>query len=73
MGDWKSIEPVPFGTGFDPAARAWITKDRTRPGHIGEPRQATADKGEGLFRVFTADVIALLERAISWDGKSWDG
>ena len=73
VGDWKSTEPVSSGMGFEPAARGWITKDRTRPGHIGEPQHATADKGETLFRVFTGDVIGLLGRVIAWDGKSWAG
>jgi creatinine amidohydrolase len=73
VGDLKSLEPVPSGMGFEPAARGWITKDRTQAGHIGEPQRATADKGETLFRVFTDDVVAFLERVIAWDGKSWDG
>jgi creatinine amidohydrolase len=68
-----SVEPVPFGAAFEPAYRGWITKDRTAPGHIGDPRQATAAKGETLFAVFTADVVALLERVLKWDGESWDG
>ena len=54
-------------------SRGWITKERTGPGHIGDPRHATAEKGETLFQVFSADVIALLERVIQWDGKSWNG
>jgi creatinine amidohydrolase len=73
VGDLKTLEPVPFGTGFAPASRGWTTKDRTQPGHIGDPQRATADKGETLFRVFTDDVVAFLERVIAWDGKSWDG
>jgi len=73
VGDLKQVEAVEFGSPFDPAHRAWITKDRTAPGHIGDPRFATAEKGETLFRVFSADVVALLERVIAWDGKSWNG
>lgn len=65
-------QEVPFGKGFDPAHRAWITKDRTEPGHIGDPRHATAEKGETIFRVFSADVVKFLERVVAWDGKSWD-
>ena len=71
-GPLASIEPVPLGNAFEPAARGWITKDRTAPGHIGDPRSATAEKGETLFRVFTDDVVALLERVARWDGKSWN-
>jgi len=73
VGEVKSLEPVPSKMGFEPAARAWITKDRTRPGHLGEPHRASAEKGETLFRVFTEDAVALLERVVAWDGKSWDG
>jgi creatinine amidohydrolase len=72
VGDLTKVPDVPFGGGFAPAHRAWITKDRTEPGHIGDPRHATADKGETLFRVFTADVVAFLERVVAWDGKAWD-
>jgi creatinine amidohydrolase len=73
VGDLSQVEPVEFGNPFEPAHRAWITKDRTAPGHIGDPRPATAEKGETLFRMFSADVVALLERVIAWDGKSWSG
>jgi creatinine amidohydrolase len=70
--DHEKTQPVPFGTGFSPATRAWITKDRTEPGHIGDPRHANAEKGEQLFRLFSGDVVKLLERVIAWDGKEWD-
>jgi creatinine amidohydrolase len=73
VGDISRIEPVPFGNAFEPASRGWITKDRTAPGHIGDPRQATREKGETLFRVFADDVAKLLDRVIAWDGKSWEG
>lgn len=63
---------VPFGTPFTPATRAWVTKDRSPTGHIGDPRQATAEKGEVLFRTFAADVVKLLERVLAWDGQTWD-
>lgn len=73
VGDLSKLQPVEFGRGFEPANRGWITKDRTEPGHIGDPRFATAEKGETLFQVFSADVINLIERMIAWDGKSWNG
>lgn len=66
------VAEVPFGIAFAPAHRAWITKDRTEPGHIGNPALATAEKGETIFRVFSADVVKFLERVVAWDGKSWD-
>lgn len=71
VGPLKHLEAVPFGHGFEPASRGWTTKDRTVLGHIGDPRAAKAEKGEVLFRVFTDDVVALLERVVRWDGNSW--
>jgi creatinine amidohydrolase len=73
VGDLKSLQTVEFGNPFEPAARGWITKDRTAPGHIGSPELATPEKGERLFQMFTRDVIGFLERVIRWDGQSWNG
>ena len=73
VGDLKGIQSAESKNVFDPATRAWITKERTEAGHIGDPRPATAEKGEALFRVFSDDVVALLEKVISWDGKGWNG
>jgi creatinine amidohydrolase len=72
VGDYRAAADVPWGKAFAPAHRAWITKDRTETGHIGFPRHASAEKGETLFRVFSAAVIALLERVAGWNGKDWD-
>jgi creatinine amidohydrolase len=69
----QQVEAVPFGNAFEPATRGWITRERTRPGHIGDPRIATAEKGEVLFRVFSDDLVSLIERMLKWNGKSWDG
>lgn len=73
VGELKAIDPVPFGNPFEPGSRGWITKDRSAPGHIGDPRQASAEKGETLFRLLSGDVSTFLERVIAWDGRSWDG
>lgn len=73
VGDYQNAKPVEFGAPFTPASRGWITKDRTAPGHIGSPQLASEEKGEHLLNAFAADVVALLERVIRWDGKSWDG
>jgi creatinine amidohydrolase len=73
VGELKGIEAVPFDNAFEPASRAWITQDRTIPGHIGDPRVASAVKGETLFDVFSKDVLALMERVIRWNGKDWNG
>ena len=71
VGDYKRAEPVDPSQPFDPVHRAWTTKDRSAAGHIGNPRIATAAKGETLFKAFSADVVNLLERVIQWDGSRW--
>ncbi|HVC93348.1 MAG TPA: creatininase family protein [Pirellulales bacterium] len=73
VGDLSKVEPVEFGVPFEPAYRGWITNDRSRPGHIGDPRSATAEKGETLFRVFSDDLVTMFERVLGWDGSDWDG
>jgi creatinine amidohydrolase len=72
VGDLRSIEPVSSGNLFEPASRGWLTQDRSAAGHIGDPRQASAEKGETLFRLFSADVAAFLERVAAWDGRTWN-
>ena len=64
---------MPQTASFEPASRGWITRERSEPGHIGDPRSATAEKGEMLFRIFSHDVVTFLERVIAWDGRSWEG
>jgi creatinine amidohydrolase len=71
VGDLTKVEPVDFGRPFEPAVRGWITKDRSAPGHIGDPRYATAEKGETLFQVFSDDVVKFLERVIAYRGNGW--
>ena len=71
VGPISQLKLVPQGQAFEPASRGWITRDRTEPGHIGDPRAATPQKGEALFRAFSEDVAQLLERVVAWDGKSW--
>jgi creatinine amidohydrolase len=72
VGDYAATTDVEWGRAFVPASRVWVTPDRSPLGHIGYPKEASADKGETLFRVFAAGVVALLERVIAWDGKEWD-
>lgn len=72
VGDYRGAPDVPFGRGFAPATRAWITRDRTAPGHIGQPQHASAEKGELLLQAFAADAVAFLERVLAWDGAEWD-
>jgi creatinine amidohydrolase len=61
------------GNAFDPAARAWRMRDRSEHGHVGDPREASAEKGEALFEAFSRSAVAMIERVIAWDGKSWEG
>lgn len=68
-----TVPGVPFGTGFDPASRGWTMRDRSVPGHIGQPALATAEKGEALFAHFAEALVAFVERMGAWDGVSWDG
>lgn len=70
VGDIAQVDAVGPGLPFEPATQGWITRERTAPGHIGNPRLATAEKGEVLFRVFSEDVVAFLERVLAWDGRS---
>lgn len=71
VGDYKNAATIdPQGT-FDPAQRAWTTKDRSIAGHIGYPAAATVAKGETLLKLFTADVVNLLKRVIDWNGSRW--
>jgi creatinine amidohydrolase len=71
VGDHKSAVPVDPRGAFDPASRAWITKDRSTAGHIGNPAAATTAKGEILLKLFTADVVNFLKRMIDWNGATW--
>ncbi|MBI4658266.1 MAG: creatininase family protein [Verrucomicrobia bacterium] len=71
VGEIEGLPAVEFGESFQPVTRGWITKDRTEPGHIGCPSAANADKGEVLFKMFSDDLVKLLEKVIAWDGKTW--
>jgi creatinine amidohydrolase len=73
VGPYETLPEVEFDIPFDPAYQGWITKDRTRPGHIGNPAQASAEKGERLFDLFSTDVVAFVERMIAWNGSEWNG
>ena len=68
----KKVKEVGFGSAFEPAYRGWTTKDRTKPGHIGQPNLASPEKGEALFQTFATGVTKFLEQVIAWDGHSWD-
>ncbi len=69
----KTVGEVPFGNPFEPASRGWIMPDRSSSGHVGDPTEATPEKGEALFQIFTQGTVAMLRRVIAWDGFSWEG
>jgi len=71
VGAYASLDPVDATPPFHPAHRGWVTRERTPTGHIGHPSAASAEKGEALFDVFSADAVQLLERVRRWDGISW--
>lgn len=70
-GDITKLETVPNGYAFDPAYRGWITKERTPTGHIGSPQDASAEKGENLFELFSGGVVNFVREIRAWDGQSW--
>jgi len=69
----QHVESVDPGNPFLPAQRAWTIPDRTIAGHVGEPKVATAEKGEQLLQLFSEGFVQLMQRVIRWDGKSWEG
>ncbi|RLT51952.1 MAG: creatininase family protein [Chloroflexi bacterium] len=73
VGDLAAVPPVEFGNAFEPATRGWVMPDRSPPGHIGDARHATAEKGAALLQVFTAGAASLVQRMLQWDGSSWEG
>ncbi|MBS0207848.1 MAG: creatininase family protein [Planctomycetes bacterium] len=71
VGPLDRLEAVSRDFSFEPAYHGWVTQDRSVPGHMGDPRHATAEKGETLFQVFAADLVKMVERMLAWDGRSW--
>ena len=71
VGEVSDLPSVTLCTPFQPAHRGWVTQERSVAGYIGEPKFATAEKGERLFEGFTAGTHSLLERVLRWDGASW--
>jgi len=62
VGDYAAQPPVPQGRPHRPAQQAWITRERSDRGYIGDPTAATAEKGERLLEWFSNDVIRFLEQ-----------
>lgn len=73
---FTELPAMDMGYSFEPAYRGWITQERRptgaeSPGHLGDPRTASAAKGEYLLEQFSTTVATFLERVIAWDGHSW--
>ena len=62
VGNYQDAEPVPFDFAFE-ETRGWVMPERSVPGHIGDPREASADKGEVLFQVFSRDLVNYIRQA----------
>lgn len=71
VGPVENLEDVSFDFGFGKAYRGWVTQDRTVTGHIGQPRHATAEKGEHLFQTYATGVGEFLREVIAWNGYAW--
>lgn len=71
VGDFRRVPASETKSTFAFGARAWVTQDRTKAGHIGCPAHASAEKGEALLQIFSDGVTELLRRVVAWDGKSW--
>ena len=76
VGVIDDLQPMDPGFHFEPAYRGWITQERrsvsgSAPGHLGNPAQASVDKGEFLLARYATGVTRFLERVIAWDGTSW--
>jgi creatinine amidohydrolase len=77
VGEFSHREPRGMGYSFEPAYRGWITQERVpagadAPGHLGEPAEASREKGELLLGEFSAGVAAFIRRVAAWDGHSWE-
>lgn len=71
--DHRNVAEVPFGKPFEPATRGWTMPDRSVPGHIGDPREASEEKGEALLAMFAQGAVEMIERMTAWDGAGWEG
>ncbi len=64
VGNIKYLQPVPNDSPCAPAQSGWITKERSPQGYIGDPANATAEKGAMLLDRFTDNVVALLDSMV---------
>ena len=71
VGDYQSLPDVPMQPAFEMAERAWITQERSVSGYIGNPKDATTEKGECLFDIFSHGLVELIRKIDSWNGTPW--
>lgn len=74
---FEKLDDRDMGYSFEPAYRGWITQERRpkaadAPGHLGNPRHASAEKGEFLLACYADGVEAFLKKVVAWDGVSWE-
>jgi creatinine amidohydrolase len=69
VGEVSSLVDVPVGYEFEPAYRGWITDERSKLGHMGAPRHASAQKGEHLLDCFGESVAVFIQKVASWEGS----
>ncbi len=75
VGPFQGLADISMGYEFEPSYRGWTTDDRSSVGHMGEPRHASAAKGEHLLRCYSAGVAAFLSKVAAWRqstrGEGW--
>lgn len=75
VGSLDGLADIPVGYEFEPSYRGWTTGDRSVVGHMGNPRRASAAKGEHLLQCYAAGVAAFLSRVAGWKesrrGEGW--
>lgn len=62
VGDYAAQPPVSQERLHRPAQQAWITRERSARGYIGDPAAGTAEKGQRLLEWFSHDVIGFLKQ-----------
>ena len=66
VGDVGQIEAVPLKPSLGPSLQGLNMRDHSEDGHIGDPRHASAVKGEVLIQAYTSEAVGLLEQLLHW-------
>ncbi len=67
VGDLKQTEAVSLKPSLGPSVQVLTMREQSEAGHIGDPRQASAVKGEVLLQAYTSEAVALLEQLLAWN------